>query len=111
MLIPLVIQLLGNGRPLLAMFLHILDQNLILLFEPVLLHLGGIEVVEPPFPALLRRPEVLPVRLDEEILAQIAPLQPIIVPLHQFFEELVLLVHPLLVLIVLLQQIFGLIDE
>lgn len=68
-------------------------------------------MVQPSFPTLFGRPEVLPVGFNEQVFAQIAPFQSIIIPFDEFFEQLVLLVHPFLILVVFLQQIFGLINE
>lgn len=39
MLIPFILKLLRNGSPLLSIFLNILNQDIIFLFKPVLLHL------------------------------------------------------------------------
>lgn len=110
-LIPFILQFLRDGRPLLPVQPDKLDQEEILLLQPVLLHLRGIQVVQPPLPALLRRPEEPPLGLDEERLPEVAPLQPEVVPADQLLEETVLLMDPLLVLVVLLQQVLPLVHE
>lgn len=49
-------------------------QHEILLDFPLVFGLVGVEVVEPPLPALLGSPEVLPVGTDVELLSEFAPL-------------------------------------
>jgi hypothetical protein len=65
MLIPFIAQFFGNSGPFLAVELNILNQDKVLLILPILLEFGRIEMIEPPFPALLGSPKVLSFGLDE----------------------------------------------
>jgi hypothetical protein len=66
-------------------------------------------VIQPSFAALFRSSEILSIGLNVQGLAKFAPPQPIMILLNEFFKELILLMNPLFILIVLFQQITGLI--
>jgi hypothetical protein len=109
--ISFILQFLRNGGPLLPIQPYKLYQREVLLLQPVLLQLGRIEVVEPPLPTLLGRPEETAIGLNKQGLAQVTPLQPVVVPLDQLLEKLVLLMDPFLILVVLLQEVLPLVYE
>jgi hypothetical protein len=80
MLIPFILQFLGNSRPLLAIQPDKLDQDVIFLLQPVLLQLRWVQMVQPSLPTLFRCAEILPLGLDEKSLPEIAPLESEIIP-------------------------------
>jgi hypothetical protein len=73
MLSPPTLQTLRNERPLLPLFLRTADQDTILSHTPRLPSFLRIEVVIPPFPALLGAAEVLFMGEEEDILGDIVP--------------------------------------
>lgn len=67
------VELLGNERPLLALFENGADENSIFLDGPAVMALVGIEVVVPSLTALLAGPEVAFLRSDKELLGDFVP--------------------------------------
>ena len=111
MFIAFILQFFRNGGPFLTVPSNKVNQREVLLLQPRLLEFGGVQMVEPPLAALLRRPEEPLTGLYEEDLAQVAPLESIVVPFDQLLEQLVLLMDPFLILVVLLQQVLSLVYE
>ncbi len=58
-----VFEYFGYLCPLLALGVHVADQDVVLLEFPLLLGLVGVQVVQPPLSALLGRPVELPLRV------------------------------------------------
>lgn len=73
-LIPPVFEHLGYLSPLLTLIPDMRDKDVVLPEFPLLFGFVGIEVIEPPFPALLRRAEKLAFRSNIKFLGQLAPL-------------------------------------
>jgi hypothetical protein len=71
--VPPVSQHLGDLSPLLPLVMHVCDQHVVLTRLPVLLGLGGVQMIEPSLSALLRRPEVSSVRVNVQLFRVLTP--------------------------------------
>ena len=81
-LISPVFEYFGYLGPLLALGLHVADENVVFPELPLVLALVGVQMVQPSFAALLGGPVELALRVNVEFLRQFAPLVfPLFVPL------------------------------